>query len=150
MRNYDVTSAGISAEQDRQHRMKVYFIMMSIRMACVASLLFVRGWWLILVIIGGVFLPYLAVVFANQPNYRATQSPEKPDQEAIEATPEVLPASDHPMFIVDDPDSRRAAAPASDTTDADLPEFTATSLSPDGPERARQQGEPHNEERDAP
>lgn len=147
MRDYDVTSAGISAEQDRQHRMKVYFIMMSIRMVCVASLLFVRGWWIILVIIGGVFLPYLAVVFANQPNYRATQGPEKPEQEALEGAATKISPTDIPLFVVDDPDSRRASPTASG--DADLPEYTATTLNPEDGFITERVSDPDSEPRDA-
>lgn len=76
MQSYDVTSAGISAAEDRQKRIRIYFIMMSIRMACVASLLFVRGWWILVAAIGGILLPYLAVIIANEPDNNAHKRPE--------------------------------------------------------------------------
>lgn len=49
---------------------------MSIRMACVASLFFVKGWWILVAAIGGVLLPYLAVIFANEPDHNAHERPE--------------------------------------------------------------------------
>jgi hypothetical protein len=42
-----------------------YAITMSIRMICLVLMLFVQGWWLLIVGIGAVFLPYVAVVLAN-------------------------------------------------------------------------------------
>jgi hypothetical protein len=42
-----------------------YAITMSIRMICLVLMLFVQGWWLLVVGIGAVFLPYVAVVLAN-------------------------------------------------------------------------------------
>lgn len=116
-------------------------------MVCVASLLFVRGWWIILVIIGGVFLPYLAVVFANQPNYRATQGPEKPEQEALEGAATKISPTDIPLFVVDDPDSRRASPTASG--DEDLPEYTATTLNPEDGFVTERVSDPDSEPRDA-
>lgn len=58
--------------------MRVYFIMMSIRVACVASLAFVRGWWVLIAAFGAVVLPYVAVVFANERDSTATAHPEAP------------------------------------------------------------------------
>ncbi|MBO1902585.1 DUF3099 domain-containing protein [Leucobacter weissii] len=75
---YDVTSVGASPAEDRAHRMRVYFIAMSIRVACVASLFFVRGWWILVVGAGAVLLPYFAVLFANQAAHGGGRTPEAP------------------------------------------------------------------------
>ncbi len=42
-----------------------YSIAMGIRTLCVVSLLFVQGWWMIVMVIAALVLPYLAVVVAN-------------------------------------------------------------------------------------
>jgi len=42
-----------------------YTIAMSIRVVCIALCLVVPGWWLLLPAAGAVFLPYFAVVIAN-------------------------------------------------------------------------------------
>lgn len=109
MRDYDVTSAGISAEQDRNHRMKVYFIMMSIRMACVFSLIWVRGWWILVAALGGIALPYIAVLLANAPKNVVEQSPERPTPLEISATTPTVDAAPT-VIIIDEPADRRSQA----------------------------------------
>ncbi|HUH52501.1 MAG TPA: DUF3099 domain-containing protein [Microbacteriaceae bacterium] len=100
LRSYNVTSAGISAAEDRGRRIRIYFIMMAIRMACVASLFWVRGWWIILVALGGVLLPYLAVIIANEPDHRAKKDVESPEPLAItDAFEELTP---HRLIVVDE------------------------------------------------
>jgi hypothetical protein len=42
-----------------------YSLAMGIRMLCILSLLFVHGWWLVIMAIGAIVLPYIAVVLAN-------------------------------------------------------------------------------------
>lgn len=42
-----------------------YTIAMSIRVVCIALCLVVEGWWVLLPAAGAVFLPYFAVVIAN-------------------------------------------------------------------------------------
>lgn len=45
-----------------------YTLAMSIRVLCILSMLFLKGWWLILPAFGAVVLPYFAVVLANVPS----------------------------------------------------------------------------------
>lgn len=85
MQSYNVTSVSNSAAEDRDKRMRIYFIMMTIRVLCVASLFWARGWWILVAALGAVFLPYLAVLIANEPDNRAKNRVEKPEQEAIAA-----------------------------------------------------------------
>lgn len=42
-----------------------YTVAMGIRVVCIALCVFVRGWWLLLPAAGAVFLPYFAVIIAN-------------------------------------------------------------------------------------
>ncbi|MCU1437811.1 MAG: hypothetical protein JWP66_898 [Naasia sp.] len=42
-----------------------YTVAMGIRTLCVASLLFVSGWWVLFMVVAAVLLPYFAVVIAN-------------------------------------------------------------------------------------
>jgi Protein of unknown function (DUF3099) len=42
-----------------------YSLAMGIRMICLLSLLFVQGWWLVIMAAGAILLPYVAVVLAN-------------------------------------------------------------------------------------
>ncbi|MCU1439746.1 MAG: hypothetical protein JWP85_743 [Rhodoglobus sp.] len=60
-----ITSLPESPDDERRRRMIRYAIAMSIRVVCIIACLFVQGWWLLLPILGAVFLPYVAVVLAN-------------------------------------------------------------------------------------
>lgn len=63
--NQSITSLPRSPEEDRRARMIKYSLAMGIRMVCIVSLLFVHGWWLVVMGIGAIVLPYIAVVLAN-------------------------------------------------------------------------------------
>jgi hypothetical protein len=60
-----ITSLPVSPADDRKKRMIQYTVAMTIRLVCVALLFFVQGWWLLVVGLGAVLLPYVAVVLAN-------------------------------------------------------------------------------------
>jgi hypothetical protein len=60
-----ITSLPASPADDRRKRMIQYTVAMSIRMICVILLFVVQGWWLLVVGLGAVLLPYVAVVLAN-------------------------------------------------------------------------------------
>lgn len=100
--SYTVTTVGDAPTVDRAHRMRMYTITMSIRMLCVGAIVFVDGWWILLCVIGGVFLPYVAVVVAN---VRANPDSE-PDLEAVQfelapgANADTTPDSSGPSFII--------------------------------------------------
>lgn len=121
MESHDVTSAGVSPAEDRARRMKVYTIMMAIRMACVASLLFVRGWWILVAALGAVFLPYIAVLFANEPDHTAKAQPQPlaplaltPGEADTAASPEII--------VIDAPAERRSTAESEQSGHAERPE----------------------------
>ena len=77
MKHQSITSLPPAPAADRGHRMLEYTVMMSIRVLCLVSLLWVRGWWILIPAAGAVFLPYFAVVVANVTRAR-TSAPERP------------------------------------------------------------------------
>ena len=80
MRNRPVaiTELPPSPEQEQGARMRRYALTMGIRMLCVIACLFVQGWWLLIPALGAVFLPYVAVVFANAVSRSGGRSVERP------------------------------------------------------------------------
>ena len=60
-----VTSIGEAPDSERLRRMVIYSISMATRFACVALVVFTTGIWQWLFAIGAIFLPYFAVVIAN-------------------------------------------------------------------------------------
>jgi hypothetical protein len=58
--------------------MRKYAITMGVRMVCVVACLFVQGWWLLVPALGAIFLPYVAVVFANAVSRRGRRRVERP------------------------------------------------------------------------
>lgn len=99
--------------------MRVYFTAMTVRIACVASLFFVRGWWILLVGIAAVLLPYFAVIIANQAAPGVGTRPEPPTPLELHGSDASDAASDEAdpstvLLVVDDPAERRGSAPESD------------------------------------
>lgn len=66
-----ITSLPERPDDERRRRMVNYSIAMGIRVVCVILCVFVRGWWLVLPLLGAVVLPYVAVVLANVSTRRA-------------------------------------------------------------------------------
>jgi predicted tellurium resistance membrane protein TerC len=60
-----ITSLPESPDDERRRRMIQYGVAMGIRVLCVIACFFLHGWWLVVPLIGAVFLPYVAVVLAN-------------------------------------------------------------------------------------
>ena len=60
-----VTSIGEAPEVERRRRMVIYTISMLTRFICVALVVFTSGIWQWVFGIGAIFLPYFAVVIAN-------------------------------------------------------------------------------------
>jgi hypothetical protein len=118
---YDVTSVGINPAQDRARRMRMYFLAMSLRMACVLSLFWVRGWWVLLAGLGAVVLPYFAVLIANAVSNEGGGVPQQPRPLELEGAArdssvdaDANVAADPGVIVVDVPVHRRAH-PTSDT-----------------------------------
>lgn len=77
MKHQAITSLPAAPSVDRRHRTLEYTVMMSIRVVCLISLIWVRGWWLIIPAAGAILLPYFAVVVANATRSHVSQ-PERP------------------------------------------------------------------------
>lgn len=113
VQQYDVTSVGVNPTRDRAHRMRVYFIAMSVRIVCVASLFFVRGWWILLVGLAAVILPYFAVIVANQAANGPGRTPTQPEPRELPSGTRTANGAAHPeptLLVVDSPSERRSQA----------------------------------------
>lgn len=125
---YDVTSVGINPADDRAHRMRVYFITMTTRLVCVASLFFVRGWWVLLVGIAVVLLPHFAVLIANQQASGNAPPPEAPAPLELTGATDTLDDEtasskvSEQILIVDAPAERRATQRTASSPQADTEE----------------------------
>lgn len=78
MKPPSITSLPPSPEADRHSRMMKYSLAMGIRVLCIVAALFTPGWWLLLPAAGAIFLPYFAVVIANNSWFAGGDRPETP------------------------------------------------------------------------
>ncbi|QAB17912.1 DUF3099 domain-containing protein [Leucobacter muris] len=159
-KSYSVTSAGVNPAEDRAHRMRMYFIAMSLRVACVTSLFWVRGWWVLLAAAGAVFLPWFAVMVGNAVAHDGGQAPDAPEPLKLEGGAPVGPeeVSADTLIVIDvEPERRSSAAegagpagaaqgPAGGSSSSDG--ASAESTSADGP-RAEGAPSPGPETHDA-
>ena len=60
-----ITELPPSPDAERHSRMIKYAIAQGIRVLCIVAVFFVPGWWVLIPAAGAVFLPYFAVVAAN-------------------------------------------------------------------------------------
>ncbi|GAA1320048.1 DUF3099 domain-containing protein [Leucobacter albus] len=110
--SYRVTSAGVNPAEDRAHRMKMYFIAMTLRVLCVLSLFWVHGWWVIIPAIGTVVFPWFAVMVGNAVAHGGEEQVAALDPRELDAPePEQAPA-DHAagdtLLVVDVEPVRRS------------------------------------------
>ncbi|NQU37156.1 MAG: DUF3099 domain-containing protein [Actinobacteria bacterium] len=70
---YNITGAGVSAGEDRDKRIRRYLISMGIRTACFVLAVLVGGWLGWVFFAGAIFLPYIAVVVANQVTQKSSR-----------------------------------------------------------------------------
>ncbi|WP_087003136.1 DUF3099 domain-containing protein [Gulosibacter sp. 10] len=80
----NITSIEESAEEERRHRTRQYLITMAIRTACLLLMVFVRGPWLWVCAAGAIFLPLIAVMYANHARQRRLVPIERPEAGAVE------------------------------------------------------------------
>lgn len=112
--HYHVTSVGVNPARDRAYRMRMYFTAMALRVACIVSLFWVRGFWIILVAAGAIVLPYFAVLIANAVSHVGGQTPDAPTPLAVtggvtQTESQVQSTESRPTIIVDAPAERRAS-----------------------------------------
>ncbi|WP_449282299.1 DUF3099 domain-containing protein [Leucobacter sp.] len=124
-KSFSVTSAGVNPAEDRAHRMRMYFVAMSLRVACVASLFWVRGWWVLLAAAGAVLLPWFAVMVGNAVAHNGGEAPDAPAPLQLEGGSTAEPEAEAgPLIVVDVEPERRARpaeAPPHDGSPADTP-----------------------------
>jgi hypothetical protein len=63
---YTVTNVPDAPDVERSKRMKRYALAMGIRTGCVALLVVLEGWLMWAAAVAAIFLPYFAVVLANE------------------------------------------------------------------------------------
>lgn len=110
-----ITDAQGSTSAELSRRQKRYVITMLFRLACFIAIFFVPGVWRWVLGAGAVFLPYIAVILANQADTRGRRGPEP-----AEEVPE--PASDHLQLesvVVIEPDEPVDSAEPTDRRERD-------------------------------
>lgn len=65
-RSESLTDLPISPDEDRERRFRTYVWLMAARVAALAVFFVVPGWWKLVPALFAVFVPYFAVVIANQ------------------------------------------------------------------------------------
>ena len=94
-----ITDARGASSREMSTRIRRYTITMAFRMACFLSMLFVEGWLRWVLLACAVFLPYIAVVAANQADQRTRPTRVEPggpqDAPQLPTAPqvEVIPGS---------------------------------------------------------
>ena len=64
-KSVSITELPPSPDAERHSRMIKYAIAQGIRVLCIVAVFFVPGWWVLIPAAGAIFLPYFAVVAAN-------------------------------------------------------------------------------------
>lgn len=100
-----------SPGDDQSHRMRQYVITMVVRSICFVLMFAIQpwGWHTAALAIGAIFLPYVAVVIANQAQAAPTTTAERPEIALAEA-PEQPAESDEPAVIRIDESPREGQA----------------------------------------
>jgi Protein of unknown function (DUF3099) len=91
-----ITTLPLSPDEERRSRMVKYSIAMGVRTLCVVSLLFVQGWWILVMVIAALVLPYLAVVIANTRSKGAAQAMAERPYAALPPPPPPAPPTSPP------------------------------------------------------
>lgn len=79
----NVTTMTETAQEERQARLRQYLLTMAIRSACFILMVWVRGPLLIVLALGAIFLPMIAVMLANHAKTRRQKPVEAPDSHAL-------------------------------------------------------------------
>lgn len=111
-KSYSVTSAGVNPADDRAHRERMYYFAMSLRVLCILSLFWVRGWWVFVALAGAALLPWFAVMVGNAASHQGGDAPEAPAPLPLEGAQGSQDAADADVIVVDvDPERRSANRP---------------------------------------
>jgi hypothetical protein len=94
----------------------MYFIAMSLRMVCVGSLFWVRGWWVLLAAAGAILLPWFAVMVGNAVAFSGDQELDAIEPLELESGAYEAPVDSvaDTLLVVDvDPERRSSRSTAS-------------------------------------
>lgn len=123
-KSYSVTSAGVNPAADRAHRERMYYLAMSLRVLCVVSLFWVRGWGVFVALAGAVLLPWFAVMIGNAVAHTGGEAPSRPEPRAIDgrqAAETNTAERDSGVIVVDvDPNRRSTEDPGSSHPNGEL------------------------------
>ncbi|MGO3146848.1 MAG: DUF3099 domain-containing protein [Leucobacter sp.] len=118
--SYSVTSAGVNPADDRAYRMRMYFVAMTLRLLCVASLFWVRGWWIAIPVVGSILLPWFAVMIGNAVQHGGAEEHDVPEPLQLHGIPNETATTDLPeetVLVVDvDPVRRGTESSASEAS----------------------------------
>ncbi|RZT64111.1 DUF3099 family protein [Microcella alkaliphila] len=73
-----ITSLGDAPDEERKARMMKYATSQGIRLVCIIACFFTPGVWLLIPALGAIFLPYFAVIAANQVTRTGGNQVERP------------------------------------------------------------------------
>ncbi len=77
-KSVSITELPPSPDAERHSRMIKYAITQGIRVLCIIAVFLVPGWWALIPAAGAVFLPYFAVVAANNVKHAASTTVQRP------------------------------------------------------------------------
>ena len=77
-KSVSITELPPSPDAERHSRMIKYAIAQGIRVLCIVAVFFVPGWWVLIPAAGAIFLPYFAVVAANNVQHRGGTVVQRP------------------------------------------------------------------------
>ena len=94
-----ITDARVSTSEEMAGRMKRYSITMAFRTACFIAMIFAPGVWRWILFACAVFLPYIAVLLANQAHQRGMttrvgETPAPDDAKQLTVGPEDVLSGD--------------------------------------------------------
>jgi predicted tellurium resistance membrane protein TerC len=69
-----ITAASVPLSEDQRQRTRRYLFSMAIRTVCFVGAIFASGWLRWALVVGAVFLPYVAVIMANAGRSRSRPS----------------------------------------------------------------------------
>ena len=77
-KSVSITELPPSPDAERHSRMIKYAITQAIRVVCIVAVVLIHNWWALIPAAGAVFLPYFAVVAANNVRRSGTTTVQRP------------------------------------------------------------------------
>ena len=77
-KSVSITELPPSPDAERHSRMIKYAVTQAIRVMCIVAVVLIHGWWALIPAVGAIFLPYFAVVAANNVRRSGTATVQRP------------------------------------------------------------------------